>query len=163
MAQPYRIIAADTSHFNAILALINSPEELFLIYPSGSWPFDITQLRQLSKTRTDLTVILDDDQVIGFANIYRSLSGDKFFVGNVVISKAYRGQGVGRQLAQHMCDIVFDRYAKEVYISVFNFNTPALTLYTSLGFKPYDLERRRMPNGSISMLIHMRLNRRTWR
>ncbi|MCU7924866.1 MAG: GNAT family N-acetyltransferase [Candidatus Thiodiazotropha sp. (ex Dulcina madagascariensis)] len=161
-ASQYQIIAADASHFNGIVQLIQSPEELFLIHPGGTWPFDTVQLQQLSKARSDFTVVMDQDTIIGFANLYRNLSGDRLFIGNVVVSDSYRGQGVGRRLICHMCDIIFDRYASEVHISVFNFNTPALLLYASLGFKPYDLERRRMPNGDYSVLIHMRLYRRTW-
>jgi ribosomal protein S18 acetylase RimI-like enzyme len=159
---PYKITPADKMHFNGIVDLFCSAEELFMIYPSASWPFDIAQLQQLSRLRTDLTVVLDGELIIGFANLYRNLSGDRIFVGNVVISGAYRGIGLGRQLVCHMCDIVFEHYAKEVHITVFNHNTPALMLYTSLGFKPYDLERRLTPEGKPVMAIHMRLNRRSW-
>ncbi|MCU7877311.1 MAG: GNAT family N-acetyltransferase [Candidatus Thiodiazotropha sp. (ex Lucinoma borealis)] len=160
--KPYKILAADTSHYNGILQLIASPEELHLVHPSGTWPFDTAQLNQLSKERSDFTVVLDREQVIGFANLYGNLSGDKLFVGNAVISDAYRNQGTGKRLIRHMCDIVFNRYASEVHISIFNFNTPALLLYTSLGFRPYDLEQRSLPDGKNSALIHMRLYRRTW-
>ncbi|MCU7917649.1 MAG: GNAT family N-acetyltransferase [Candidatus Thiodiazotropha sp. (ex Epidulcina cf. delphinae)] len=162
IADRYQIVSADATHFNGIVQLIQSPEELFLIHPSGTWPFDIAQLQQLSQERSNFTVVMDQDTIIGFADLYRNLAGDKLFIGNVVVSDNYRGQGVGRQLICHMCDIIFDRYAPEVHISVFSFNTPALLLYASLGFKPYDLERRRMPNGDFSALIHMRLYRRTW-
>ncbi|MCU7859633.1 MAG: GNAT family N-acetyltransferase, partial [Candidatus Thiodiazotropha sp. (ex Lucinoma kastoroae)] len=70
--------------------------------------------------------------------------------------------GIGKRLIRHMCDIIFNRYASEVHISVFNFNTPALLLYASLGFRPYDLEQHNLPNGNDSVLIHMHLNRKTW-
>ncbi|MEW8506578.1 MAG: GNAT family N-acetyltransferase [Candidatus Thiodiazotropha sp.] len=158
----YRIAAADSTHYEAILELFTSPEELFLIYPAGSWPFDRPQLERLGRERSDFTVVLDDRRVIGFANLYRNTSGDKFFIGNVVISKACRDQGIGRHLVRHMCDLIFDRYASTVYISVFNINTPALLLYDSLGFKPYKIERRTMPGGDSAALIHMRLDARSW-
>lgn len=158
----YKIVVANVSHYSGILRLITSPEELYLVYPSGIWPFDTAQLNQLSKERSDFTVVLDQERVIGFANLYENLSGDKLFIGNVVISDTYRSQGIGKRLIRHMCDIIFNRYASEVHISVFNFNTPALLLYASLGFRPYDLEQRSLPDGKFSVLIHMRLYRRTW-
>ncbi|MES9853600.1 MAG: GNAT family N-acetyltransferase [Candidatus Thiodiazotropha sp. L084R] len=162
MNKTYQFIPANRSDYGNILSLFQSPDELFMIYPSATWPFDLAQLNKLSDQRTDLTVALKGDMVIGFANLYRNLSGDKVFVGNVVISQAYRGKGVGRQLVCHMCDKVFDCYANEVHITVFNQNTPALALYTSLGFKPYNLELREKPNGEPAIAIHMQLNRRSW-
>jgi ribosomal protein S18 acetylase RimI-like enzyme len=161
-AEKYELAAADDSHYKGILELFTSPEELFLIYPSGSWPFDRRQLERLGKERSDFTVVMDNQQVIGFANIYTNISSDRYFIGNVVISRAYRGQAIGRRLVCHMCDLIFDHYASTVFISVFTFNTAALLLYASLGFKPYDLERRTMPNGDSAALLHMRLDARSW-
>ncbi|MES9991801.1 MAG: GNAT family N-acetyltransferase [Candidatus Thiodiazotropha sp.] len=158
----FKITKADESHYDDIIALIKSPDELFLIYPAGNWPFDRSQLQSLALQRSDLTVVLDARHVIGFANIYRNNSGDKFFIGNVVISEACRGKGLGRRLVQHMCDLIFDHYASTVHISVFNFNTKALLLYTKLGFRPYEIELHTMPNGDNAALIHMRLDSRNW-
>jgi ribosomal protein S18 acetylase RimI-like enzyme len=162
MQSSYRFINATPAHYEAIISLIKSPEELFLIFPSAVWPVDVTQLIQLLRERTELTVILDGEQVIGFANLYSNLSGSEIFIGNVVIAHDYRGKGVGRKLLQTMCSKVFDYYAKEVHITVFNNNLPALKLYDSLGFKPYEMELRNAPIGEQAMAIHMRLNRKSW-
>ncbi|MEW8001088.1 MAG: GNAT family N-acetyltransferase, partial [Candidatus Thiodiazotropha endolucinida] len=99
-AEQYDITAADNNHFEGIVELITTPEELFLIYPSGSWPFDKAQLERLSKERSDFTVVLDNGRVIGFANLYTSIASDRYFIGNLVISDAYRGQGIGRRLVR---------------------------------------------------------------
>ncbi|MEW8152901.1 MAG: GNAT family N-acetyltransferase [Candidatus Thiodiazotropha endolucinida] len=161
-AEQYDITAADNNHFEGIVELFTTPEELFLIYPSGSWPFDKAQLERLSRERSDFTVVLDNGRVIGFANLYTSIAGDRYFIGNLVISDAYRGQGIGRRLVRHMCDRIFERYASTVYISVFTDNTPALLLYASLGFMPFDIERRTTPKGDSAVLLHMRLDARSW-
>lgn len=161
-AEQYEIRTADNTHFEGIVELFTTPEELFLIYPSGSWPFDKAQLERLSRERGDFTVVMDNGRVIGFANLYTSIASDRYFIGNLVISDAYRGQGIGRRLVRHMCDRIFDRYASTVYISVFTDNTPALLLYASLGFMPFDIERRTMPNGDSAALLHMRLDARSW-
>lgn len=162
MNKTCHLIPANPSHYNGILSLFQSPEELFLIYPSATWPFDLPQLNKLSQQRTDLTVAIDKNAVIGFANLYRNQSGEKVFIGNVVVADAYRGKGVGRRVICHMCDQVFEKYASEVHLTVFNQNTPALILYTSLGFKAYDLELRHTPQGEPVIAIHMQLNRRSW-
>ncbi|WP_369163290.1 GNAT family N-acetyltransferase [Candidatus Thiodiazotropha sp. LNASS1] len=154
--------AADNTHFEGIIGLFTTPEELFLIYPSGTWPFDKAQLEKLARERSDFTVVLDNGRVIGFANLYTSIAGDRYFIGNLVISDAYRGQGIGRRLIRHMCDRIFERYASTVYISVFTDNTPALLLYASLGFMPFDIERRTTPKDDSAALLHMRLDARSW-
>ncbi|MEW8286768.1 MAG: GNAT family N-acetyltransferase [Candidatus Thiodiazotropha endolucinida] len=161
-AEQYDITTADNTHFEGIVELFTTPEEFFLIYPSGTWPFDKAQLERLSRERRDFTVVLDTGRVIGFANLYTSIAGDRYFIGNLVISDAYRGQGIGRRLVRHMCDRIFDRYASTVYISVFTDNTTALLLYASLGFMPYDIERRTTPKGDSAALLHMRLDARSW-
>ncbi|MCG8024782.1 MAG: GNAT family N-acetyltransferase [Candidatus Thiodiazotropha endolucinida] len=161
-AEQYDITAADNNHFEGIVELFTTPEEFFLIYPSGTWPFEKAQLERLSRERRDFTVVLDTGRVIGFANLYTSIAGDRYFIGNLVISDAYRGQGIGRRLIRHMCDRIFERYASTVYISVFTDNTPALLLYASLGFMPYDIERRTTPKGDSAALLHMRLDARSW-
>ncbi|MCG8049369.1 MAG: GNAT family N-acetyltransferase [Candidatus Thiodiazotropha endolucinida] len=161
-AEQYDITTADNTHFEGIVELFTTPEEFFLIYPSGTWPFDKAQLERLSRERRDFTVVLDTGRVIGFANLYTSIAGDRYFIGNVVISDTYRGQGIGRRLVRHMCDRIFDRYASTVYISVFTDNTPALLLYASLGFMPFNIERRTTPKGDSAALLHMRLDARSW-
>ncbi|MBT3093227.1 MAG: GNAT family N-acetyltransferase [Candidatus Thiodiazotropha sp. (ex Lucina pensylvanica)] len=161
-AEQYDITAADNNHFEGIVELFTTPEEFFLIYPSGTWPFEKAQLERLSRERRDFTVVLDTGRVIGFANLYTSIAGDRYFIGNLVISDAYRGQGIGRRLIRHMCDRIFERYASTVYISVFTDNTPALLLYASLGFMPYDIELRTTPKGDSAALLHMRLDARSW-
>jgi ribosomal protein S18 acetylase RimI-like enzyme len=149
-------------HYRGILNLFTSPEELFLIYPSGSWPFDLSQLERLARKRSDFTVALDGSRAIGFANIYTNSSQDEYFIGNVVVAGTHRSQGIGRALIRYMCSLIFDHYTSTVYISVFTFNTTALLLYASLGFKPYHLEQRTMRNGDCTALLYMRLDSRSW-
>jgi ribosomal protein S18 acetylase RimI-like enzyme len=57
-----------------------------------------------------------------------------------------------------MVQLAFEKYrVPEVRISVFDSNVPALLLYGTLGFRPYDLEQRIDPEGNRVALIHMRL------
>ncbi|MET0081130.1 MAG: hypothetical protein ABW119_21970, partial [Candidatus Thiodiazotropha lotti] len=60
-------INATPTHYEAIVSLIKSPQELFLIYPAADWPFDRPQREKLARERSDMTVVLDGDLVIGFA------------------------------------------------------------------------------------------------
>lgn len=47
--EEYGITPADDSYFEGIVELFTSPEELFLICPSGTWPFSRKQLERPCK------------------------------------------------------------------------------------------------------------------
>ncbi len=150
--------AATEQDFEAIVGLVPTREELFFVYPKGEHPFSVEQVRALARSREALTVALEDAVVIGFANLYDVQPGCSAFIGNVVVARAWRGQGVGRRLVRHMVALARDEYgAREVRISVFNTNTPALLLYADAGFRPYALERRTDPAAARVGLIHMKL------
>ncbi len=149
---------ATTADFEAIVRLVPTEEELFLVYPKGHHPFSINQLHSLATKRKELTVAVNHGEVIGFANLYDVVPDEYAFVGNVVVAKNSRGQGVGRQLVSRMVQQAFDKYGvREARLSVFNDNTPALLLYAGMKFKPYAVEERINPAGMRVGLIHMKL------
>ncbi len=149
---------ASPADFEAIIRLIPTREELFLVYPKGQYPFTIEQLKSLVALRQELTVACQNGDIIGFANLYDVEAGAWAFVGNVVVESACRGQGIGRQLVTYMMQQAFEKYqVREVRISVFNDNTPALLLYARMQFEPYAVEERIHPSGKRVGLIHMKL------
>ena len=151
---------ATTHDFEAIVRLVPTQDELFLVYPKGKHPFTADQVQSLAESRKELTVAVEREAVIGFANLY-DVEQDKWaFVGNVVVAKEFRKQGIGRLLVSHMIQKAFDKYGvNEARISVFNDNTPALLLYAGMNFKPYAVEERTNPSGMRVGLIHMRLGK----
>ncbi len=153
----YRV--ATDRDFGQICALIRNEDELFRIYPGGHFPFTVSQLRELARERMELTVADREGKVVGFANLYDNGEG-KIFIGNLVVDVSCRGEGIGRGLVQHMLERAY-RYLglEEVCISVFGDNTPALLLYSSMGFSPYDIEERTDPHGVRTALIHMQARR----
>ncbi len=162
-AQPMSTVifrAAEEGDFPAVAALVQGAEELFRVYPRGSYPLTLEQLRTLAKVRSDLTVATVDGTVAGFANLYDLVPGERAFIGNVIVACTLRGKGLGRALLRHMIGLAFDKYRlPEVRISVFSDNTPALLLYTTLGFRPASIEERRDPQGARVALLHMVLHR----
>ena len=147
---------AEPKDFPEICGLFSDRKEFFLIYPNGSYPMTVEQLQELASIRSDLTVACTNDRIIGFANLYNLKPKQYVFVGNVVISPAHRGQGLGKKITQHMMNLAFCQYnLPQVRISVFCNNTPALLLYTQLEFEPYAIEAREDPNGKRLALLHM--------
>jgi len=151
-------IAATEQHFEGISALVPTAEALYRIYPSATFPLDKSQLLELMEARKQLTVLVDEGQVIGFANLYNVQVNKSAFIGNVVIAASHRGLGLGKTIMLHMAEVCKAKYNAEVHLSVFNFNTTALLLYTKLGFKPYAIEPRVGLDQQPVALLHMKLD-----
>ena len=146
--------------YEGICMLVPTEHELYLVYPRGTHPFTVDQVRHLSELRKELTVAADDAKIVGFANLYDFKDKERAFIGNVVIEKSARGRGLGKQLIDHMLKVAFTKYdLSEVHISVFSNNVPALLLYSKLGFQPYSIEERHNYETKRVALIHMKLGR----
>jgi ribosomal protein S18 acetylase RimI-like enzyme len=136
-----------------------SEEELFFLFPKAVFPLSPLQLQDAISQRSDSTVVELGGTVVAFANFYR-WGSDGCSIGNVVVSPAARGQGVGRHLIEHMIGLAFSKHAAvEVTASCFNENVAGLLFYPKLGFEPYAIEQRQDKKGNRVALIHMRLSR----
>lgn len=151
-----RFIEASKEDFLEIANLVSSPEDLYLIYPSGHYPWTVEQLTTLYGQRNNFTIAVVDGAVAAFANLYQVKRGESAFIGNVIVGDKHKGQGLGKALTMHMVGICRDNYQAVAHLSVFGFNARALLMYAGLGFKPYDVEPRQNPRGETVALIHMR-------
>ncbi|MEM6252047.1 MAG: GNAT family N-acetyltransferase [Cyanobacteria bacterium P01_D01_bin.156] len=149
-------IPATENHYKAIGHLVTSPEELYLVYPTGRYPWDVQQLAAIASQRHELTVGIVDSAVVAFADLYDLVPQQSAFIGNVIVTKDYRGKGIGKALIQHMMEICQTKYQATPHISVFNNNTPALLLYAGLGFVPYAVESRVNWEQKKVALLHMK-------
>jgi ribosomal protein S18 acetylase RimI-like enzyme len=137
-----------------------SEDELFFLFPKAIFPLNPSQLQGVIARRSDSTVVEFDGEVVAFANFYRWEAGGRCSIGNVIVSPAVRGRGVGRYLVERMIVLAFSKYrAAEVTVSCFNQNVAGLLLYPKLGFQPYAVEERKDGKGNRVALIHMRLAR----
>lgn len=119
-----------------------------------------TQLQDAIEQRSDSMVVELSGEIVAFANFYRWESGGRCSIGNVIVSPAARGRGVGRYLIEQMLGLAFSKHqASEVTVSCFNQNVAGLLLYPKLGFQPYAVEERQNKKGNRVALIHMRLQR----
>ena len=95
-------------------------------------------------------------EVIAFANLYGFEPGGHAFIGNLVVDRRIRGEGIGREMVRHMLRVLENKYAlPEARISVFSHNFKALLLYSSLGFIPYGMEERLDTAGKRAALLHL--------
>lgn len=143
-----------------ICRLVPNAQELYWVYPRGTYPFTVDQITYLAATRKELTVASYGEETIGFANLYDFKDKEKAFIGNVIVKKSARGRGVGRLLMGYMLSIAFSKYdLSAIHISVFSDNIPALLLYTKIGFQAYAIEERRNYASKRVALVHMKLGK----
>ena len=141
-----------------ITDLLTTPDELFLVYPKGRFPFTISQTQRLFSERFEFTVLCDGEKIAGFANLYNRQQNEHAFIGNVFIAPEYRHQGLGKLLLNYMIKAVFVKYRlQEARLSVFSDNMPAIALYESSGFQAYSSEQRLDRKNQTRTLVHMKL------
>lgn len=148
-------IEAEKNHFPEIIRLPSSSDELYLVYPSGHYPWTIEQLDKLYETRKDFTVAIINGSVAAFANLYNVKPDESAFIGNVIVANDHRGKGLGKALTAHMLNVCKEKYRAVPHLCVFGFNARALLMYSNMGFKPYAVESRENLKGEKVALIHM--------
>jgi ribosomal protein S18 acetylase RimI-like enzyme len=148
-------IPANKQHYAEIINLVSSPEELYLVAPTASYPWDIAQLEEISTHRKNLTVCVIDGAVAAFANMYDVIPHDTAFIGNVIVADQFKGMGIGKALCHHMIKLSVFEYNAVPHISVFSKNSKALLLYARIGFIPYEVEARKNLNGETIAVIKM--------
>jgi ribosomal protein S18 acetylase RimI-like enzyme len=149
---------ANDSDLSLICKFPQDKYELFNIYPAGTYPLTAEQLKLAVDARSDSTVILYDQEIVGFANFYVVEKGLTCSIGNAIVKPSMRGKGVGKFLIRTMIEIAKKKYnVKEVEISCFSNNTTGLLLYTQLGFKPDFIDKATDPDGNVVARINFKL------
>ncbi|MBF0424963.1 MAG: GNAT family N-acetyltransferase [Magnetococcales bacterium] len=143
----FSLRAATYADMPAICGFSRDPMELFRFFPQAQFPLTPEQLANASfRCRSDQTLLLWQDQPVGYADLYDLQPGIVASIGHVVVDLACRGRGGGRFLVQGMMAIAQERHqAPAVRLSCFSDNTPALLLYHELGFQPHAMEIRHNP------------------
>ncbi len=141
---------------SVICGFPDTEQELFFFFPKACWPLSPEQLMAVINKRMNNTVVEYEGQVVAFANLYYSKSGE-CAIGNVIVSPTVRGKGVGRYLIKTMEEKAFARHpTAHITLSCFNENVAGLLLYSSLNFLPCTIEERTNHIGQSVALIHLR-------
>jgi ribosomal protein S18 acetylase RimI-like enzyme len=136
-----------------------SGRELFFMYPQAHYPLTYEQLKSISDQRSDSTVVLLENRVVGFADFYHCHPGESGAIGNVIVAPDTRRMGVGRFLIAAMIGIAVEKYrVKEIQICCFSQNDTGLLFYTRMGFKPVFIEEFLDKEGNRIASIHMTFN-----
>ncbi|MBD7969310.1 GNAT family N-acetyltransferase [Paenibacillus gallinarum] len=142
----------------AISTFPQSEEELKYISPGFNYPLTPNQIVDLSKDRLEPTVIIEQatDEVIAYANIYGyDLEKSICWLGNVIVSPKYRGQGA----SAYLLNVMFEKAkhhlgVRTIRLACHNTNSRGLAFYSKYGFKPYDMKITNIDDKRI-ISIHM--------
>ena len=127
------------------------------MFPKADFPLTINQLKNTIKDRFDSTVVLFNNEVVGFANFFEVRESQYCAIGNVIVSPCFRNRGVGTFLINAMEDNGKKKYnVSELHLSCFDANTSGLLLYTKLGYKPYEIEKYINKENEVSALIELK-------
>lgn len=85
-------------------------------------------------------------------------------LGRVFIFQKYRGNGFGKAMVQRAVKFAFENlYLAEITLGVFDFNTPAIDTYKSIGFSEFQFNKgaRQFQNERWNVL-KMKLSKNSW-
>ena len=121
-------------------AIVDAVERLVPQLSSSSPPPSTAELGEVvGSPATDLFIALDDGgTIVGMSTLaaFRTPTGMRAWVEDVVVDDAGRGQGVGTALTQAMLDRARERGCVTVDLTSRPSREAANRLYRSLGFAP---------------------------
>ena len=162
------------SDFGKLIAEI--PDARFLLQwggPKYTYPLDATQLNNTlantvgGKPSFQIFKAIRSDiyKTIGHIQLMEiDYDAARCILGRVMIFQKYRGNGFGKALVQAAVKFAFENLdLAEVALGVFDFNTPAIDTYKSIGFSEYQLNQgaRQFQNESWNV-IKMKLRKNSW-
>lgn len=88
----------------------------------------------------DISGVPNDDGVAGFVNV--RIVNDEVYINNIAVSKPFRRMGYAKGLLLSLEENVKNKNASFITLEVRESNSPAISLYTSLGYKTVGQRKR---------------------
>lgn len=83
-----------------------------------------------------------EGKLIGTIIIHKLGDTDTWLIGSIGVLPEYRRKGIARKLMNAGIDLILYRHGRRVILNVIEGNTPACSLYKSLGFKDYGIAHK---------------------
>ncbi|WP_219836775.1 GNAT family N-acetyltransferase [Paenibacillus sp. R14(2021)] len=143
-----------------IASFPQSADELFYVSPRFHYPLTPDQIMKLLEYRRLPTVVIDaaTGHTAGYANLY-DCQETSCWLGNVIVSPRYRGQGAAEVLLKTMMHKAkSELHMQKLLLSCHQTNARGLAFYHKHGFKPYDMKRIPMENKRDVITIQMAID-----
>jgi N6-L-threonylcarbamoyladenine synthase len=114
---------------------------------------------ELLADHTRYFVLLEDQQVVGYAGLSKLPASDQADVQTIAVSEDIRGQGLGRKLMAKLIEEAKQLGAKEIFLEVRADNEVARSLYLALDFEHIDTRKRYyQPDDVDAWIMRLTLN-----
>lgn len=141
-----------------ICAFPQSAEELFFAFPKADFPLTPDALMATAHRRFSPTVVLQGDRVVGYANFIKVKERGFCSLGNLLVHREHRREGVATYLVKAMVRLAADNYGTRLVLAgCFSHNQAAYQMYHKLGFRPANLEQRVTPDGTPVLQVNLYL------
>lgn len=90
-------------------------------------------LEEIDNPAAYFIAAVDGEEVLGYGGMH-TVFGESY-IDNIAVFPEYRGRGVGRAVTQALIEKAKENGGVFITLEVRASNTPAITLYTSLGFE----------------------------
>jgi [ribosomal protein S18]-alanine N-acetyltransferase len=78
-------------------------------------------------------VAIYNDQIVGYSSIY--VAADEMQLGNFAVSPDHRKMGIGKLMMDEMLKLAAERKSGKIFLEVRESNVPAISIYSSYGFR----------------------------
>jgi RimJ/RimL family protein N-acetyltransferase len=148
MTQPVRFVTAEESLAESLRAAMNAigNEGRYLGFIDAP-PIETVRkhIQHATETESILRLVLAaDGSVVGWCSIARSARASLRHSGylGMALLPEYRGQGIGRRLAQETIEAAHAAGMSRIELEVFTTNCRAVAFYHALGFTDEGTKRR---------------------
>ena len=158
MTLTHRSLAPEDA--DVICSFPQSEEELFFAFPKADFPLTPDTLLGIAQQRLSPTVVLDNGNVVAYANFIDVKEKGFCAIGNLLVHPDYRRKGVGSYLVNVMVRQATEIYcARFVRTACFSHNQAAYQMYHKLGFRPGEMQQRLTSDGTPVLLVNLYLHR----
>jgi RimJ/RimL family protein N-acetyltransferase len=126
-----------------IASLMSDREDLHLVWPVATWPFDHDQWREVLDPDAGNTpfLVYEDKQLIGHAALRKTEESDVYAVSYLYLLPQLRSQGLGETMIGLLEQYAAEKLsAKKLILVARTYNPMALRCYTKCGFQEYSRE-----------------------
>lgn len=110
---------------------------------------------ELNNSNSHYIVAKLDDQIVGFAGIWKSV--DDVHITDIVVKKDFRKKGIGSLLLQKLIELTKSLNYKELTLEVNVLNEPAKQLYLKFGFKELGIRKKYYNNTDDAIIMTLYL------
>ena len=97
-------------------------------------------LEEIDNPAAYFVTAVEGDEILGYGGMH-TVVGESY-IDNIAVFPQYRGRGAGRAVTQALIEKAKENDGVFITLEVRASNTPAITLYTSLGFETAGVRKR---------------------